>query len=187
MDSMNKKQFKEKPLPDIIEYGLKILFIGYNPGILSASTRHHYAHRSNRFWKLLSESGLTPYRFEAVEDRKLLELGFGSTNIVDRSTKAANEIEPRELKEGSNNLYELISEIKPRIACYVGIGVYRAFASNILDVPAGKMEINTGIQSKSIVKGTIDFVCSSPSGLNTIPYPEQLHCFKELKILIDRF
>lgn len=175
---------KAKPLPDIVSYGLKILFIGYNPGILSGKTGHHYSHKSNRFWKLLSESGLTPYRFEPVEDIRLLELGFGSTNIVDAPTKSANELKAPELKEGSQLLYELIKEIKPRIACYVGIGVYRTFASNILNVSYERVNINTGILPNSIVEGTIDFVCSSTSGLNTIPYTEQLRCFRELKNLL---
>ena len=106
-----------KSLPDILSYGLKILFVGYNPGILSAKTGHHYAHKSNRFWKLLYESGLTSYKFQAAEDRNLLHLGYGSTNIVDRASKAANDIEPLELKEGSQCLYKLIQEIKPKIVC----------------------------------------------------------------------
>lgn len=176
--------FINKPLPDIVAYKLKILFIGYNPGILSSTVGHHYAHKSNRFWRLLHESGLTPNRFDGFEDRKLLEFGFGSTNIIDRPSKSASDIKSQELKEGSQNLYELIKEFRPMIACYVGIGVYRAFASNILKVPASKINISTGEQKNRLLEGTLDFVCSNPSGLNTIPYHEQLRCFKELRKLI---
>lgn len=174
-----------KPLPDITSKGLKLLFIGYNPGILSAQIGHHYAHKSNRFWRLLHESGLTPYRFNAEEDRKLLELGFGSTNIVDRPSTSANDIKRRELIEGSENLYKLIKEIKPNIACYVGIGVYRAFASNILNISISSIKVTTGLQKESLVKGTLDYVCSNPSGLNTIPYHDQLKCFSKLNSLIQ--
>jgi len=162
---------------------LKILFIGYNPGILSAGVGHHYAHKSNRFWKLLYESGLTPYKFEAIDDTKLTELGLGSTNIVDRPSKTASEITTKELKEGAEKLYKLIKEIKPKIACYTGIGVYRAYASTILSISPIKLDIHTGIQQDRILEDTIDFVCSNPSGLNTIPYAEQLKCFTELKKL----
>jgi TDG/mug DNA glycosylase family protein len=182
MDNVNSI-FIEKPLPDIIAYDLKVLFIGYNPGILSSTIRHHYAHKSNRFWRLLYESGLTPYRFDTSEDRKLLEFNFGSTNIIDRPSKSADEIETSELKKGAQNLFGLIKELKPQIACYVGIGVYKAFASNILDIPVSKVSINMGKQKTGIVNGTIDFVCSNSSGLNTIPYNEQLGCFRELKNL----
>lgn len=175
----------EKPLPDIIAEGLKILFVGYNPGITSAKNKHHYAHRSNRFWRLLFESGLTPYKFSSEDDYKLLELGFGSTNIVDRPSRGAGDIKRDEIKKGSENLYCMIKKIKPKIVCYVGIGVYKAYASSILDISLSKIKVKTGLQSNSIVEGIKDFVCSNPSGLNTIPYPEQLKCFEELRKLID--
>lgn len=174
---------RDKPLPDIIDNNLNILFIGFNPGILSAELGHHYAHKSNRFWRLLYESGLTPIRFSPEDDRKLLDLKYGSTNIVDRATKSADKIDKGELIEGVVNLNKMIKEIKPKIACYVGIGVYRSFASGILKISPGKIIIETGLQPKSIINGTLDYVCSNPSGLNTIAYQEQLRCFKELRKL----
>ena len=190
-------------LPDIISNNLHILFVGYNPGTLSAATGHHYANRSNRFWKLLNESGLTPHRLDPEEDSRLLEFGYGSTNIVSRTTKSAKDITTAEFKEGSIILKELISEIKPKIVCFVGIGVYRAFASYIIKsrghlahstsftsfergkikIPESTLKVQTGIQKKCLIDGIIDFVCSNPSGLNTIPYSEQLECFKNLNQL----
>ncbi len=175
----------EKPLPDILSTGLKVVFIGYNPGLLSARNRHHYSHKSNRFWRFLYESGLTPVRFEPEDDRKILELGYGSTNIVDRQTKAANEIGTDEVVEGSANLYRLLDTLKPRIACYVGIGVYRAYASSILKVPVSSVNVKPGLQSASILEGILDFVCYSTSGLNTVPFAEQCKCFTDLKKLLD--
>lgn len=165
-----------KPLPDIVDYNLKILFIGYNPGIKSAETGHHYAGGSNAFWKLLFESGLTSWRFKPEEDRRLLELGLGSTNIADRPTRSAAELQPNEFREGAAALRELLMEYQPKIACYVGIGVYRKFS--------GLKEVGRGRQENATVPGVIDFVCSSSSGLNRIPYAEQLECFKNLKSLI---
>lgn len=47
-----------RPLPDHLRPGLRILFVGINPGVRSAQTGHHFAGHSNRFWKLLYESGL---------------------------------------------------------------------------------------------------------------------------------
>ncbi len=177
--------YNEKPLPDILAPGLKVVFIGYNPGLLSAKNRHHYSHKSNRFWRFLYESGLTPVRFEPEDDRKILELGYGSTNIVDRQTKAANEIGTDEVIEGSANLYRLLDTFKPRIACYVGIGVYRAYASSILKVPASGINVKPGLQAANILEATLDFVCYSTSGLNTVPFAEQCKCFADLKELLD--
>lgn len=170
-------------LPDIIAPGLSILFVGYNPGLLSAATGHHYAGKSNRFWKLLFQSGLLSVPLRPEEDRRLLEFGYGSTNIVARESKSAADISPEEFKHGSLNLSKLIRESHPRIVCYVGYGVYRALASNLLEVPQSKIKIIPGAQHSNLFEGIIDYICSNPSGLNTIPYEHQLQCFKSLASL----
>jgi TDG/mug DNA glycosylase family protein len=164
-------------LPDIIDYNLKILFIGFNPGLRSAETGHHYAGISNNFWKLLFESGLTPYRLKPEEDHTLLKMGYGSTNIVSRPTRSASEISSAEFKAGAGRINDILLEYRPGIACYMGIGVYRALT--------GKKDIGCGLQKDCIVKGTRDYVCTSPSGLNRLPYKEQLRCFRGLVQLID--
>ncbi len=173
-----------KALPDIIASGLKILFVGFNPGIRSAAEGHHYAGASNRFWRLLHESGLTPYRLSPEEDRKLLDYGYGSTNVVDRPTRQAGELGAEELAGGCGSLAALISDYRPEIVCYVGIGVYRIFKSVTAGVPKSRLRIETGLQGESLICGVKDYVCSNPSGLNTIPYGRQLDCFKDLKKLI---
>lgn len=162
-------------LPDILDYNLKIVFIGFNPGLRSAETGHHYAGKSNSFWKLLHQSGITPVRLEPEEDARLPEFGYGSTNIVKRPTRSAAELTPSEFREGAAALKKLLLLYKPRIACYVGIGVYRAFS--------GQKDISCGVQEQSVVENITDYVCSSPSGLNRLPYDRQLECFKGLQRL----
>ncbi len=164
-----------KALPDIIDFNLKILFIGFNPGLKSALLGHHYAGGSNNFWKLLYEAGLTPRRFTSEEDKLLLTLSLGSTNIVDRPTRGINEIKGGEFKEGAVELRRTLEKYKPQIACYVGIGVYKGFT--------GRKEVSCGLQEIETVAGVKDFVCSSPSGLNRMPYRNQLECFRSLKEL----
>jgi double-stranded uracil-DNA glycosylase len=44
-------------LPDIIADGLKVLFCGINPGMTAAATGHHFAGRSNRFWRVMHLAG----------------------------------------------------------------------------------------------------------------------------------
>jgi TDG/mug DNA glycosylase family protein len=176
---------KDKALPDIISGGLKILFVGFNPGMHSAREGHHYAGASNRFWRLLYESGLTPYRLSPDEDRKLLDFGYGSTNIADRPTRQAGELTAEELAEGCGSLARLVSDVRPEIVCYVGIGVYRIFRSYMTGIPKSRLKIAAGLQSDGLIDGVRDFVCSNPSGLNTIPYSLQLDCFKALKELAE--
>jgi len=185
MDKSELLKNKLCPMVDIISENLDVLFVGYNPGILSAKTGHHYAGKSNRFWKLLYESGLTLSNLEPEEDQRLLELRFGSTNIVHRPTKSASEITSTEFEEGSKILEDLIKKIMPKIVCFVGIGVYRTFAAHMLGVPKSRLTVTTGKQKNSLIEGCLDFVCSNPSGLNTIPYNEQLKCFKQLKQLLS--
>ncbi|MFW6287869.1 MAG: mismatch-specific DNA-glycosylase [bacterium] len=165
-----------KELPDYLDYNLKVIFIGFNPGIRSAETGHHYAGRGNRFWKLLYESGLTPYQLEPEEDYKLLDLGYGLTNIVMRPSKKASDLDKGEYLAGRKILKAKLQKYNPEYACYTGIGVYRNFS--------GKKKIKRGLQDDQVLPGIKDFVISSPSGLNRTPYQEQLSRYKELKQLI---
>ena len=60
-------------LVDRIEPGVRVLFVGINPGIRSAETGHHFAGYSNRFWKLLYESTLISEPLSYREDWRLPE------------------------------------------------------------------------------------------------------------------
>lgn len=44
---------------DLIDYNLKVLFCGINPGMWSGATGFHFAKPGNRFWKTLHLSGFT--------------------------------------------------------------------------------------------------------------------------------
>lgn len=172
-----------KALPDIIDYNLKLLFVGFNPGLYSAQVGHHYAGKSNRFWKLLYESDLTPQLIAPQEDRLLLRYGMGSVNIIDRPSKSSSELTTAEFRDGAASLKALIQEYRPKTVCYMGIGIYRAFASNILSIPKSRLTVTTGLQEINLIPGCIDYVCSNPSGLNTIPYADQLECLKGINRL----
>lgn len=161
-----------KPIPDHLEKGLKIVFIGFNPSIRSSETGHHFANPNNRFWKILFESGLTPRLYKTEEDKQLLKLGYGLTNIVERPTKEAVEITKEEYEEGRLKLVEKLETYKPKIACYVGKGVYQELSK--------KKSIPWGKQEKSVVDGVIDFVAPSSSGLVRMRIGEIVDIYKQL-------
>lgn len=178
LDNHSEKQYPSlQALPDILAPNLKVVFIGFNPGLRSAALAHHYAGKSNRFWKFLHLSGLTPEQLAPEEDRKLLDYGYGSTNIVDRPTKGADELTKEEFTAGRETLRAKLAYYTPRVACYMGIGVYREFM--------GLSKIEQGLQKGTAVPGVLDFVISSPSGLNRIPIPEQLKYYCQLKNLLE--
>src|SRR5690348_3899303 len=107
-------------LKDRIRRDLDVLFVGINPGVRSAMTGHHFAGYSNRFWKLLSESGLVPEPLTYEEDSRLLEFGFGITNLVARPSPGINDLSPSEYVEGWHILERKIKRYRPRIVALVG-------------------------------------------------------------------
>jgi len=53
-------------LPDYLDYNLRVLFVGYNPGERAAALGHHYAGRNNQFWRLIYDAGLTGRLYRAL-------------------------------------------------------------------------------------------------------------------------
>ena len=160
------------PIPDQIQENLKILFVGFNPSNRSGETGHHFANPNNRFWKILHQAGITPRLYKPEEDRSLLDLGYGFTNIVARPTKAADEITKEEYLEGRKILIQKVMRYQPKIICFVGKGVYQQYAQ--------KREAKWGLQQESVVKGTLEFVAPSSSGLVRMKINEMVEIYQQL-------
>jgi len=163
-------------IDDHLAENLKILFVGFNPSIRSSELGHHYANPNNRFWKILFEAGITSRKYEPIEDSKLLELGFGFTNIVERPTKAADEITKEEYKEGREILKRKIELYRPKIVCFVGKGVFQEYS--------GQKAAQWGKQNESVVSGVIDFVAPSSSGLVRMKMNEIVDIYRKLLELV---
>lgn len=167
----------ELAIPNLLANDLKILFIGINPGLRSAATQHHFAGHSNRFWKLLDDSRITPKRLRSEEDNLLLNYGYGITNIVPRTTATAAELTREEFLAGSKRLMELLQEYQPRVAAYLGKDTYRYMIQG--------NTFNWGLQQQNAVSSIVDFVLPNPSGLNRMPYQVQLQWYCQLKEKLD--
>src|SRR6186997_463577 len=113
------------PLRDRIRPGLRVLFVGINPGVRSALTGHHFAGFSNRFWKLLFRSGLVPEPLTYLDDDRLPEWGFGITNVVARATPGVDELKPEEYAAGRLRLRAKVRRHRPDVVAFIGITVYR--------------------------------------------------------------
>ncbi|MFW7341885.1 mismatch-specific DNA-glycosylase [Pollutimonas sp. H1-120] len=85
-------------LPDIVTGGLAVVFCGLNPGLSAATSGHHFANKSNRFWKTLYLAGFTPERIDPANDSQILQYGCGLTVVVDRPTARANEVSRQEFQ-----------------------------------------------------------------------------------------
>ena len=114
-----------KTVPDIIAPNLNILFCGINPSIYSAAVGYHFARPGNRLWKALYAAGFTPRLFHPSEDRELLSLGLGMTNIGEHATARADELSKEELLAGRQILEQKIKHYRPKVLAILGITAYR--------------------------------------------------------------
>jgi TDG/mug DNA glycosylase family protein len=163
------------PLRDRIKPGVRILFVGINPGIRSSLTGHHFAGFSNRFWKLLFESKLVPEPITFEDDDRLPEWGYGITNIVARPTPGIDTILPPEYVEGRLKLRRKILRYRPPIVAMVGVTVFRAMFRDRRGV------VRLGPQPERIGETEV-FVLPNPSGRNAnFTYAEMRAAFRQLK------
>jgi TDG/mug DNA glycosylase family protein len=162
------------PLRDRIRPGVRVLFVGINPGIRSSVTGHHFAGFSNRFWKLLHESGLVPEPVSYADDVRLPEWGYGITNIVPRPTPGIDTLEPHEYAAGRIRLRRKIRRYRPRLVAFIGVTVFRAM------FPAHRGPVPLGRRPERIGDSAV-FVLPNPSGRNAnFTYAEMLRAFRDL-------
>jgi TDG/mug DNA glycosylase family protein len=151
------KAAEGRTLPDLIAPGLKVLFVGINPGLWSGATGHHFARPGNRFWPALHKAGITPRRLHPQEEQELLALGYGITGMVRRATATAQELAPEEYRAGAVRLEQTVTTYQPRLVCFLGIGAYRT--------GFGRPQAPMGPQEETIA-GVPVWVLPNPSGLN---------------------
>jgi TDG/mug DNA glycosylase family protein len=146
-----------KTVPDVIAPGLRVLFCGINPGLYTAAVGHHFARPGNRFWPALHASGFTDRLLSPFDERELLQLGLGVTNVVARATAAASELSHDDFVKGGRVLRSKVRRYRPRIVAVLGVGAYRAAFAR----PKAVIEE----QEERIDEARI-WVLPNPSGLN---------------------
>jgi TDG/mug DNA glycosylase family protein len=162
-------------LTDRIRLGVRVLFVGINPGVRSALTGHHFAGYSNRFWKLLHESGLVPRPVTCEDDVRLPDWGYGMTNLVARPSPGIDELKPAEYAAARDALVGKILRYKPEVVALVGVTLHRA-----LFPERREARIALGWQDEWL-RGARVFVLPNPSGRNAnFSYAEMLTAFKAL-------
>jgi TDG/mug DNA glycosylase family protein len=155
---------------------LAVLFVGINPGVRSAMTGHHFAGYSNRFWKLLFESGLVPEPIGYRDDERLPEWGYGITNLVARPSPGIDTLDRREYQAGRAALEKKVRRYKPAVVALVGVTLFRALFAERRAAP-----IALGRQRETF-GGAAVFVLPNPSGRNAnFSYQEMLEAFTGLR------
>ncbi|HEX2247016.1 MAG TPA: mismatch-specific DNA-glycosylase [Arthrobacter sp.] len=155
--------YRDAEVPDLLGPGLRLLFVGINPGLWSAATGTHFARPGNRFYPALAAAGITDrliYAGEGMTEadrRHLVSRGIGITNIVPRASARADELDKEELKEGALRLADRVATLAPRVVAVAGITAYR--------VGFGRPKAQLGRQPETI-GGAELWAVPNPSGLN---------------------
>ena len=164
-------------LPDYLRPGLRVLFVGINPGLKSAAVGHHFAGHSNRFWKLLYESDLINTRLTYHEDYRLLEWGLGLTNIIGRKSASINALDPAEYRAGFDKLEQKIIRCQPRTVALLGVTIFRMLFS-AKGRSAGPLAL--GLTNAQLAGAPV-FLLPNPSGRNAhYSYQVMLTAFRTL-------
>jgi TDG/mug DNA glycosylase family protein len=160
-------------IDDVAAPGLRVLFCGINPGLMSAATGCHFARPGNRFWKALHGAGFTDRVLFPSEQRELLDAGLGITNLVARSTATAAEITTAELRAGAASLRSKVSVLAPAVVAFLGMGAYRqAF---------GRPRAGLGHQPEDLGPAAV-WLLPNPSGLQArYQLAELVGLFSELR------
>src|SRR5215475_3727686 len=132
-------------LRDRLKPGVRVLFVGINPGQRSEAIGHHFAGYSNRFWPLLYDSKLVPERIRAEDDDRLPEWGLGITNLVPRMTPGIGTLRPDEYIAGAPVLRRKIRRYRPEIVALVGVTLFRS----LFDRPSGE-HVSLGLQPEAL-------------------------------------
>jgi len=157
------ESFVGATVPDLVGPGLRLLFVGINPGLWTAATQTHFAHPGNRFYPALLAAGVIDRPIDRghgmtdADRRHLIERGIGITNVVRRATAKASELTTAELREGGGLLREFVREHQPVVVAVAGITAYRA-AFAVAKAQMG--------EQPEPFEGARLFVVPNPSGLN---------------------
>jgi len=155
--------FRDATVPDLIGPGLRLLFVGINPGLWTAAVQTHFARPGNRFYPALRRAGILTRDIDLArgmtdaDRRHFLDRGLGITNLAPRATARADELSAAELREGSLRLAALIATVRPAVVAVLGVSAYRtAF---------GQPKALAGEQPEPLAGARL-WVVPNPSGLN---------------------
>ena len=119
---------KLKPLPDILNKNLKILFVGTSPGVKSSKMGHYFAGHSNVFWKLLYESRLTDKLLKTEKDWDMLDFCYGLTDVVKEPTRSVTDIKKQYTIKSRRRLNRMLNMLSPKILVFVGKMGFRIYS-----------------------------------------------------------
>ncbi|MEV4630774.1 mismatch-specific DNA-glycosylase [Micromonospora sp. NPDC049523] len=155
--------FRGGTLPDLVEPGVRLLFVGVNPGLRTVAVQAHFGRRGNRFYPALFRAGIVDRLIDAsagfvpADRAHLSARGIGITSLVAAATARADELSVQELTSGARALAGRVARVGPRVVAVLGITAYR-IAFERPKALVGRQPYDLG--------GAQLWVVPNPSGLN---------------------
>jgi TDG/mug DNA glycosylase family protein len=157
------ESFRGVTVPDLVGPGVRLVFVGINPGLLTAARQIHFGNPGNRFRPALVDAGLLeppvdgrPGMTEA-DLATLVARHVAITNLVPFATARADELTRDQLIEGSARLEAFVEEHRPRVVAVLGITAYRTGFARPRATPG---------RQPDPIGGAELWVVPNPSGLN---------------------
>lgn len=163
-------------LPDYLRPGLKLVFVGFNPGETSARLGHYYAFKANLFWTALNESGLVPEPLTYLDDHRLPEFGIGITDLAKAPSRSSADLGRNAFVAGREALHRKLRRVRPRVVAFNGKGVYEMFTGR---------RCTLGLQPDELYGAKL-FVLPSTSPRHAITgRAEKIGWFRRLRHVLD--
>jgi len=145
-------------LDDVLGPDLRVVFCGMAAGSRSAKHEHYYAHRGNRFWQIIQETGLTPKELSPREFRSVKELGIGLTDLVKTDSGSDKALKAKVAEQDRTNLSRKIASCRPRVLAFNGKQPAKQFLGR-------SVEYGLQLQSDNVGNSMV-FVLPSTSSVN---------------------
>lgn len=158
-------------VPDVLAPGLRIVFVGINPGRVSAAARAHFANPRNDFWRLLHAARLTSRLYEPHEQFALLEEGIGVTNAAYRTTPGSGDLRRADFAGAAERLRRIALELRPSWLAFVGKEAYRG---------AFRERPELGLQQRALGDTRLYVLPSTSPANAAVRWEERLRWFREL-------
>lgn len=158
-------------LRDLLQEQLRIVLCGTAAGTTSAAQRSYYAHRQNKFWRILHETGLTPALLQPHQYRELLQHRIGLTDLVKAGAGMDRATLPKLTAADRQRLNDSIVAFRPRFLAFTSKTAGQKFFDGRRDY---------GEQTERIGDTRIWILPSTSGAANGSWRPEIWHRFAEV-------
>jgi TDG/mug DNA glycosylase family protein len=115
----------------VLEPELRIVFCGTAAGAVAARVGAPYAGPGNRFWRVLHETGLTPWVLPPAEFRELPRFGIGLTDVAKFASGPDSSLARTDFDPAA--VVAKVERYAPRMLAFVG----KRAAQEVVGRPVG--------------------------------------------------